>query len=693
MSSTPLSHLAQRLPVFAVKSNTAPVRSARRRSSTGTLDSGASCTARLNLNYLAIAVGVVTALSSGLALSADVQLRIMQTTDLHMHAMNFDYYQNKEVDDFGLARTATLIRDARREARNSLLFDNGDLIQGNPMGDYMARSRGLSYGEVHPIYKAMNLLRYDAANIGNHEFNYGVEFLLKSLSGANFPYVLSNVYSVDADDDSSNDKHLIQPYLILDRQVMDDDGEWHELKVGVIGFTPPQIMSWDRGHLDGRVTVRGIVETAEDLIPEIRAAGADIVVAIPHSGIAESHPDGLKENATAELAQVSGIDAILFGHAHTVFPSEAYEGFPGADLDKGTLHGVPSVMPGFWGSHLGVIDLTLRQQDDAWMVADSAVENRAIFRREGRDSIAMVGSQQDIVDAVKTEHENTIAWVGQPVGIITSPINSFFALVQDDPSIQIVNNAQAWYGEKVIEGTEYEALSVLSAGAPFKAGGRGGPDYFTDLAAGEIAIRNVADLYIYPNTARLVKLTGAQVKEWLERSAAQFNTIDPASSDQQTLISETHPSYNFDVIDGVNYQIDVTQPSRYGDDGELLDESAHRIVNLTFNEEAIDLEQDFVVVTNNYRAGGGGTFPGLDGSTIIVEAPQTNRQILVDYIFESGELDPQADSNWSFAPINADVQVVFDTSPAATEASNGESFEFLEQLDDGFARYRISMTE
>ena len=174
MSSTPLSHLAQRLPVLAVKSNTAPVRSARRQSSAGTLDSGATCTARLNLNHLAIAiaVGVVTALSSSLALAANVQLRIMQTTDLHMHAMNFDYYQNKEVDDFGLARTATLIRDARREARNSLLFDNGDLIQGNPMGDYMARSRGLSYGEVHPIYKAMNLLRYDAANIGNHEFNY-----------------------------------------------------------------------------------------------------------------------------------------------------------------------------------------------------------------------------------------------------------------------------------------------------------------------------------------------------------------------------------------------------------------------------------------------------------------------------------------------------------------------------------------
>jgi len=639
----------------------------------------------------AVAVAMASALLHNVAMAADVKLRIMETTDLHMHAMNYDYYRDSEVSDFGLARTATLIRDARSEARNSLLFDNGDLIQGNPMGDYMARSRGLSYGEVHPMYKAMNLLRYDAANIGNHEFNYGLEFMLKSLSGANFPYVLSNVYSVDGDDDSTNDKHYIQPYIILDRQVMDEDQQWHDLKVGVIGFTPPQIMKWDKGHLEGRVTVRGIVETAEALIPELRDAGADIVVAIPHSGIAESHPDGLKENATAELAKVPGIDAILFGHAHTVFPSEAYEGFPGADLEKGTLHGVPSVMPGFWGGHLGIIDLTLSQEGDNWVVTDSAVENRSIFRREGRESIAIVGSQQDIVDAVSAEHKGTIAWVGQPVGTIASPINSFFALVQDDPSIQIVNNAQAWYGKKVIEGTEYEGLPVLSAGAPFKAGGRGGPEYFTDLAAGEIAIRNVADLYIYPNTARLVKLSGAQVKEWLERSAAQFNTIDATSTDVQELVSETHPSYNFDVIDGVNYEIDVTQPSRYADEGDLIDQTANRIVNLTFNGEPIDPEQDFVVVTNHYRAGGGGAFPALDGSTIIVEAPQTNRQVLVDYILESGELDPQADANWRFASINEDVHVVFDTAPVATDASNGEKFEFMEQLDSGFARFRIPM--
>ncbi|MEE9319561.1 MAG: bifunctional 2',3'-cyclic-nucleotide 2'-phosphodiesterase/3'-nucleotidase [Granulosicoccus sp.] len=648
----------------------------------------------MSISYALAIAGILTvALQSTVSHAADVELRIMETTDLHMHAMNFDYYQNKEVDGFGLARTATLIREARKEATNSLLFDNGDLLQGNPMGDYMARVRGLSFGETHPMYKAMNLLDYDAGNIGNHEFNYGLEFLVNSIASANFPYVLSNVFVADGDEDAENDRSFIQPFVILERSVVDTEGGSHEIKVGVIGFTPPQIMSWDKGNLDGRVTVRGIVDTAEKMVAEILAAGADIIVAIPHSGIASVHPEGLKENATAELSKVPGIDAILFGHAHSVFPSESYTDFPGADLEKGTLNGVPSVMPGFWGSHLGIIDLTLNQSEDGWQVIDSHVENRAIFKEEDRKKTAVVDSQQDIIDAVKQEHEATITWVGQPVGKINAAINSYFALVQDDPSIQIVTNAQTWYGEQVINGTEYGSLPILSAGAPFKAGGRSGPEYFTDLPAGEIAIRNVADLYIYPNTVRLVQLTGAEVKNWLERSAAQFNTIDPASTEPQPLISDTHPSYNFDVIDGVNYEIDVTQPPKYGDKGELLNESASRIVNLTYENEPIDLEQLFVVVTNNYRASGGGSFPALDGSTIIVEAPQTNRQVLVDYILASGELDPKADQNWRFAAINDDVQVTFDTSPAAAEAQNGGRFEFLEALDSGFARYRIPMGE
>jgi len=277
--------------------------------------------------------------------AAEIELRIMKTTDLHMHALNYDYNQDREVDDAGLARTATLIREARAEATNSMLFDNGDLLQGNPMGDSIARARGLRQGEVHPMYKAMNLLGYDAAHIGNHEFNYGLEFLLKSLSGANFPYVLANVFEADGDDDASNDKHYFQPYVLLEREFVDTDGEAHSLVIG----------------------------------------------------IAQSHPDGLMENATAELSRVPGIDAILFGHAHAVFPSESYAGLPGADLAKGTLNGVPSVMPGFWGSHLGVIDLTLANNAHGGGWSVDVVFDTADVAREAAngDAFGYVGDGAD----------------------------------------------------------------------------------------------------------------------------------------------------------------------------------------------------------------------------------------------------------------------------------------------------------
>jgi len=214
---------------------------------------------------------------------------------------------------------------------------------------------------------------------------------------------------------------------------------------------------------------------------------------------------------------------------------------------------------------------------------------RAIAEREGFEVTALVESQADIVAAVSEAHEGARGWMSEAVGTTTASIDSFFALVQDDPSIQIVTDAQAWYADQVLEGTEYDGLPILSAGAPFKAGGRGGPENYTNLAAGDIAIRNVADLYIYPNTLRIVKLTGEQVREWLERAAGQFNTIDPSSSETQALINTEFPSYNYDVIDGVNYRIDVTQESRYDKDGVLSNPDAQRVVDLTYEGEPIDL--------------------------------------------------------------------------------------------------------
>ena len=620
--------------------------------------------------------------------SPTIELRLLETTDIHVHIMNYNYFSDSEDDAVGLAKTATLIKQAREEATNSLLIDNGDLIQGNPMGDYMARVQGLDDGGVHPVYKAMNTLDYEVGNIGNHEFNYGLDFLNAAIAGADFPYISANV------DDASTGEPYFTPYIINDYTFTDTDGNEQALKVGYIGFVPPQIMQWDKANLEGLVTANDIVATADTYVPQMKEEGADLVIAVPHSGLDVSPAEGGDENATYYLSEVPDIDAILFGHAHRVFPGADFEEMEGVDNTAGTINGVAAVMPGFWANNLGIIDLTLQQVDGAWQVVDSQSEARPISERGDDGTVSLVETDQAIVDAVQAEHEATLEWIRQPFGETEAPINSFFALVQDDPSIQIVTDAQKWYVETLIQGTEYDGMPVLSAGAPFKAG-RGGPEDFTDVPAGTIAFKNVADLYIYPNTLKAMELTGAEVREWLEMSAGQFNQIDPEATDAQPLINTDFPTYNFDVIDGVTYEIDVTQPARYDPSGELVDEDAHRIVNLSYDGQPVEDDQTFIVATNNYRASGGGNFPGITSDKIVIDAPDENRQVLANFVADRGVINPSADMNWSFAPINDTVDVTFRTTTADTAEEFASAFDAIsptgETDEDGFAVYTIDM--
>ncbi|WP_299768093.1 bifunctional 2',3'-cyclic-nucleotide 2'-phosphodiesterase/3'-nucleotidase [uncultured Tateyamaria sp.] len=619
-------------------------------------------------------------------------LRIMETTDLHVHVFPYDYYADKPRDTVGLSRTASIIESIRAEATNSMLIDNGDFLQGNPMGDYIAYERGMKEGDSHPIITAMNTVGFDAATLGNHEFNYGLDFLMKSLAGADFPVVCANV-SKEQGADAAADTTLVPPFVILDRTVTDGSGETHPIKVGLIGFVPPQIMNWDRRHLEGNVQARDIVDTAKTLVPLMKEQGADIIIALSHSGIgAADHSDGM-ENASVPLAAVDGIDAILTGHHHQVFPSSTYADLPAVNVANGTIHGKPAAMGGFWGSHLGVIDLMLERDGSSWRITGHGSEARPISKRnEDRSVTALVEDHQPVLDSVQADHDATLAYVRRAVGKTDAPLHSYFALVADDPSVQIVSIAQSWYIAQMMQGTEYEGLPILSAAAPFKAGGRGGPEYFTDVPKGDVAIKNVSDLYLYPNTARAVLVSGAEVKDWLERSAGMFNQVEPGSTDAP-LLNPDFPSYNFDVMDGVTYQIDLSQPSKFDTKGELFNADANRIVDLKFNGEPIDPEQQFIIATNNYRAGGGGNFPGAKGDTIVFEAPDTNRDVIVRYIVEQGTISPRADANWSFAPLDG-TSVLFETGPKAQDYIDdvkGVTIEPAGDGPDGFAQFRISL--
>lgn len=624
--------------------------------------------------------------------TGQAHLRIMETTDLHVHVYPYDYYSDKAVDTVGLARTAAHINAIRAEATNSLLLDNGDFLQGNPMGDYIAYERGMKQGDTHPVINALNTVGIEASTLGNHEFNYGLDFLMKSIAGANFPIVSANV-ATTIGGDPTKDATLVPPYVILDRMLKDGDGTEHPIRIGIIGFVPPQIMQWDRGNLEGKVQTRDIVLAAQAWVPQIREAGADIILALSHSGIASpQHTEGM-ENASTPLAAVDGIDALLTGHQHLVFPSPTFDGIEMVDTAAGLIHGKPAVMAGFWGDNLGVIDLMLERDGSGWRVISTSVETRPIYKRnEDRSISPTVESVPEVLASVSAEHEATLAYIRRAVGKTSAPLQSYFALVADDPSVQIVSQAQIWYIAQMMKGTENEGLPILSAAAPFKAGGRGGPEYYTDVPAGDVAIKNVADLYLYPNTVRAVKVTGAQVKDWLERSAGMFNQVTSGQADQ-ILLNADFPSYNFDVMDGVTYRIDLSQPSKYDAKGGLLNPDANRITELMFDGKPVDPAAVFIVATNNYRAGGGGSFPGADGSTIVFEGPDTNRDVIVRYIVEQGTINPSADANWTFSPLPG-TSVLFDTGPKAAGFIGdvkGVSIEPAGDGPDGFARFRIAL--
>ncbi len=632
---------------------------------------------------------------SGTAFSATIDLRILETTDIHTNVMDYDYYKDKPTAKFGLARAATLVKQARAEVENSVLVDNGDLLQGSPMGDYMA-ARGLKAGDVHPAYKAMNQLDYDVGNIGNHEFNYGLDFLKEATNDAQFPYVNANVI------DTKTGKNLYKPFIIKDQQFKDSDGLMQTVKVGYIGFVPPQIMQWDRKNLEGKVIAGDIVEAAKKFVPEMKAQGADIVIAIPHSGLSTEPYKAMAENSVYYLSEVKGIDAIMFGHSHAVFPAKAFAGIPGIDIEKGTINGVPAVMPGRWGSHVGMVDLTLDNSEGSWEVVSAQSSTRAVFDRASGKSLAE--ADLEIVDSIKAEHKGTRDFVNQPIGESSDVMYSFLALVQDDPTVQIVNNAQKDYVERFIQGDpDLADLPVLSVAAPFKAGGRkNDPANYTEVEAGTLTFRNAADLYLYPNTLVALKVTGKEVREWLERSAGQFKQIDVNSTEQQPLLDwDNFRTYNFDVMDGVNYQIDVTKPARYNDKGQVVND-VHRVVNLTYQGKPIQDNQAFIIATNNYRAYGGGKFAGTGDEFVAFASPDENRTILSNYIAaqtkEHGKVVPSADNNWRLAPIQSDkkLNITFETasSEKAEQFIANNSAYAVQKVgvdEAGFAVYQIDL--
>ncbi|KVD12840.1 bifunctional 2',3'-cyclic-nucleotide 2'-phosphodiesterase/3'-nucleotidase [Burkholderia ubonensis] len=653
--------------------------------------------------------GVSAPPSSQAPAGTKATLALLETTDLHTNVLSYDYFKLAADNSLGFERVSTLIAQARAQYPNTLLLDNGDTIQGTALADYQALVNPVGCDQTLAIYKVMNAAKFDGGGIGNHEFNYGLPYLSqvtgntfdvdgmpaqqKKCAGPAFPQVLANVIS------AKTNAPLFTPYAILTRTITatTPDGKTVSapVKVGIIGFTPPAIMNWDKRWLDGKVYTTGLKEAAEKYIPEMRAKGADLVVAISHGGLDNSAYSPTMENGSWWLSTVPGIDAMLIGHSHQVFPDANSTvpqfNLPGVDKVKGTVNGVPTVMANYWGKHLGVIKLGLAFDGKTWSVDKSltTVEARPIQNADK----SYVAADPSVAAAIAAEHQATINYVKTPIGSTDYRMTSYFADVGDPGAIQIVNEAQADYVKSYVQANlpQYASLPVLSVSAPFKSGFGGGND-FTDVAPGALAINNAADLYLYPNTVYAVKVSGADVKNWLETAAKRFNRIDPTQATVQKLVS-SFPGYNFDMFTSadLSYEIDVTQPV------------GSRIRNLTYKGAPIDPNGQFIVATNNYRASGGGNFPGLDGSKTIFASPDANRDVLIAFIKKRGAITRAADGaqrSWRFTKLASSVaHVQFASAPNRLADAAAAGLTGITQVaaDDGsgknLATYEIDLTQ
>lgn len=612
------------------------------------------------------------------------RLRILATSDLHVHVRGYDYYADAPSEAVGLARTARLIAEARAEVANTLLVDNGDFLQGNPMGDFIAQSPSPHAPRIHPVFAAMNRLGYDAATLGNHEFNYGLEFLLHALQGAAFPVVSANL-ARRLGASPEEDEPLLPPHVLLRRELVTEAGCRTSLTIGVIGFAPPQVTQWDRAHLEGRLFARDIVQSARALVPRLRAAGAEVVVALAHSGIGPAETTEGAENASTGLACIDGIDALISGHSHLVFPSDSFAGVQGADLQAGTLMGKPTVMPGFYGSHLGVIDLMLTKGAEGWRATGGCGSARPVH------GLRPCPEAPDIARIVEADHRATLAYARRPIGQTATALTSFFAAVAPSPVTRLVAEAQANHVRRQLAGRPEAALPVLSAAAPFKSGGRGGPGNYTVVPPGDMALRHAADLYIFPNTIAALRMTGAQIADWLENAVGLYRRILPDEADQP-LIDPEFPSYNQDLIHGLSFRIDLARPARFDRHGQLVQPLARRVRDLCWRGAPLDPTAEFILATNSYRASGCGGFSGGQTGNAIDVGRAPIREILLRHIAEASPILPLPAADWQLAPLPAGASVTFDTSPAAiahlTDIAS-LSPEPLGLTAEGFARFRL----
>ena len=522
------------------------------------------------------------------------ELVFLGTTDVHNWIYGYDYYTRSEVG-YGLARLKPVIDSVRRaNLDRTYLFDSGDLLQGNPLGMVYARQLA---NQPNPVIKAMNLLGYTAAAIGNHEYNYGIPHLERAIAQAKFPFLSGNTFR------HGTTQHAFAPYTLIPHVPPTGD----TILIGVTGNTPPGVHVWDKANVDGRLQFRDVVASLKPVVAEMKSRGADVVVVLSHGGFSGTSYDTIAtglpaENAGARLAQeIPAIDVVFLGHTHQ-------------QVRDTTINGVLFTQAGQWAQALAHARLVLEHQGpNQWRV----VEKRAQLLRP--DSLR---ADTVFLDSMRWEHERTVEYVRSVVGRAGARMSAAEARTKDTPVADFINEVQRRRAGADLSST---AIHRLSAALP----------------QGPITVSDLAGLYIYDNTLKAVRVTGTQLEEYLERTSDYFRTWPVPAGER--LINPNFRSYNFDVVQGVDYTIDLSKPV-----GE-------RITQLRYKGQPVQPNQTFTLALNNYRQTGGGGFTMLAGAPVVYDQQEGIRELLIEELQKKGSIRP-ADyfqQNWRIVPEEA----------------------------------------
>jgi 2',3'-cyclic-nucleotide 2'-phosphodiesterase / 3'-nucleotidase len=520
--------------------------------------------------------------------SATLDVTILGTTDVHGHVYPTNYYGDAGDEPVGLARIHTLVKQLRAKHPHTMLVDSGDCLQGTPLTYHNAR---IDTKPMNPMVQAMNFMGYDAFAVGNHEYNYGIPYLMKARHEAKYPFLSGNIF------EHKTEKPVFKPYIIKNVG---------GAKIAVLGFTTPGVAVWDRRHVQGKQDFRDIVASAKRWLPEVKAQGADAIVVIIHSGLGApydgtfggySASEGLpEENVCAKLAETfPEIDAILLGHSHK-------------DLPKLLHNGVLLTQAKKWGERLAVVDLKLSRQGGRWKVVTK--DSRTL-------DTSKVTPDPEVLAVARKAHQATLAYVNSVIGTSTGEWSAARARTQDTPIMDLINEVQ-----RAKTGAQLSAASVFNGSAK--------------LPKGRLTVSDIAGLYVYENTLTKIELTGKQLKDYLETSARYFKPYQPGAP----IFDETIPAYNYDMVSGVSYAIDVTKPQ------------GSRIVGLTYQGELVADGQKFTMALNSYRQNGGGGFSMLREAPVQENYFTEIRELMIDYVKDAKVLSPEKvhESNWRILP-------------------------------------------